>query len=114
MKKILIIQTAFLGDVILATPVIAELKRIYPIAEIDFLLRKGNESLLANNPNLKSVIQFDKSKNKFKSILNLIKQFRREKYDLVINLHRFGSSGIIASFSGAKKTYGFKKNPFSF
>ena len=114
MKKILIIQTAFLGDVILATPVIAELKRIYPIAEIDFLLRKGNESLLANNPNLKSVIQFDKTKNKFKSILNLIKQFRREKYDLVINLHRFGSSGIIASFSGAKKIYGFKKNPFSF
>ena len=56
MKKILIIQTAFLGDVILATPVIAELKRIYPIAEIDFLLRKGNESLLANNPNLRSVI----------------------------------------------------------
>ena len=114
MKKILIIQTAFLGDVILATPVIAELKRIYPSAEIDFLLRKGNESLLANNPNLKFVFTFDKSKNKFKSILNLIKQFRNEKYDLVINLHRFGSSGILASFSGAKKIYGFKKNPFSF
>ena len=114
MKKILIIQTAFLGDVILATPVIAELKRIYPSAEIDFLLRKGNESLLANNPNLKSVFTFDKSKKKFKSILNLIKQFRNEKYDLVINLHRFGSSGIIASFSGGKKIYGFKKNPFSF
>ena len=114
MKKILIIQTAFLGDVILATPVIAELKRIYPSAEIDFLLRKGNESLLANNPNLKAVFTFDKSKNKIKSILNLIKQFRREKYDLVINLHRFGSSGIIASLSGAKNIYGFKKNPFSF
>jgi len=113
-KKILIIQTAFLGDVILATPVIAELKRIFSSTQIDFLLRKGNESLLANNPNLNSVFTLDKSKNKFKSILNLIKQFRNEKYDLVINLHRFGSSGIIASFSGAKKIYGFKKNPFSF
>ena len=114
MKKIIIIQTAFLGDVILATPVIAELKRIFPTAEIDFLLRKGNESLLANNPHLRSVFTLDKSKGKYKSILQLIKQLKTEKYDLTINLHRFGSSGLIAAFSGAKKIYGFKKNPLSF
>lgn len=114
MKKIIIIQTAFLGDVILATPVIAELKRIFPTVEIDFLLRKGNESLLANNPHLRSVFTLDKSKGKYKSILQLIKQLKTEKYDLTINLHRFGSSGLIAAFSGAKKIYGFKKNPLSF
>lgn len=114
MKKVLIIQTAFLGDVILATPVISELKRIFPTCQIDFLLRKGNESLLANNPHLQNVLILDKSKGKYQSILGLIKQVRRIKYDLVINLHRFGSSGIIASFSGAKKIYGFNKNPFSF
>lgn len=114
MKKIIIIQTAFLGDVILATPVIAELKRIFPTAEIDFLLRKGNESLLANNPHLRSVFTLDKSKGKYKSILQLIKQLKTEKYDLTINLHRFGSSGLIAAFSGAKNIYGFKKNPLSF
>jgi len=113
-KKIIIIQTAFLGDVILATPVIAELKRIFPTVEIDFLLRKGNESLLANNPHLRSVFTLDKSKGKYKSILQLIKQLKTEKYDLTINLHRFGSSGLIAAFSGAKKIYGFKKNPLSF
>ena len=46
MKKILIIQTAFIGDVILATPLIEKLKNFFPKAEIDFLLRKGNEGLL--------------------------------------------------------------------
>lgn len=114
MRKIIIIQTAFLGDVILATPVLAELKRIYPTAEIDFLVKKGNESLLANNPNLNTIYILDKSNGKIKSIKNLIQRFRKENYDLVINLHRFGSSGLIAAFSGAKKKYGFKKNPFSF
>lgn len=114
MKKILVIQTAFLGDVILATPVVAEMKRLFPQAEIDFLLRKGNESLLANNPHLRSVHILDKSQGKYKSILRLIKRFRKEKYDLVINLHRFGSSGLITAYSGAKRKYGFKKNPFSF
>jgi heptosyltransferase-2 len=44
MQKILVIQTAFIGDVILATPVISELKRIYPESKIDFLLRKGISS----------------------------------------------------------------------
>ena len=114
MNKILIIQTAFLGDVILATSVVSELKNKFPNANIDFLLKKGNESLLANNPKLNSVFTFDKSTGKWKSIIRLIRQFRKEKYDLVINLHRFASSGIIAGFSGGKKRYGFKKNPFSF
>lgn len=114
MKRILIIQTAFLGDVILATPVISELNRIYPTAEIDFLLKKGNESLIAGNPKINEVITFDKSTGKWKSIFRLIKQFRTQQYDLVINLHRFASSGMIAGFSKGKKRYGFKKNPFSF
>jgi heptosyltransferase-2 len=113
-NKIIIIQTAFLGDVILATPIVSELKRIFPDAKIDFLVRKGNESLLANNPHLQNIYVLDKKEGKYSSIFRLIKQFKNEKYDLAINLHRFGSSGMITAFSGAKKKYGFKKNPFSF
>jgi heptosyltransferase-2 len=113
-KRILIVQTAFLGDVILATPVISELKRLFPNAEIDILVKKGNESLLKNNPNLRYCITFDKTKGKRKSIVQLIRQFRSQQYDLAINLHRFGSSGIITGLSGAKMRFGFKKNPFSF
>ena len=114
MEKILIIQTAFLGDVILATPVVSELKKIYPNSQIDFLVKKGNESLLSNSPHLHSVLLFDKKNGKWKSMMRLILQFRKTKYDLVINLHRFGSSGILAGLSKGKKRYGFKKNPFSF
>jgi len=113
-KRILIIQTAFLGDVILATPVVCELNRVFPDAEIDFLLKKGNESLVIGNPKINKVITFDKSSGKWKSILRLIKQVRANKYDLVLNLHRFASSGMIAGFSKGKQRFGFKKNPFSF
>ncbi|XOV68928.1 MAG: glycosyltransferase family 9 protein [Fluviicola sp.] len=113
MNRILIIQTAFLGDVILATPVVSELHRVFPNASIDVLVKKGNESLLANNPKIRKVIVFDKSRGKYKSIFRLIRQFRREKYDLVVNLHRFASSGLMAGFSGAKQRIGFDKNPFA-
>lgn len=114
MKKILIIQTAFIGDVILATPVVAELARIYPTAQIDFLLRKGNEVLLKNNPHIHRLLVLDKKAGKIKSLRTLLSQIRAEKYDEVINLHRFASTGILTAFSGAKSRVGFSKNPFSF
>ena len=114
MNQILIIQTAFLGDVILATPVASELKRLYPNAHIDMLVKKGNESLLANHESLRDVLVLDKSSGKRKEIRRLKKQIRSTRYDLLINLQRFGSSGLIAGWSRAKEIRGFKKNPFSF
>ena len=106
MKRILIIQTAFLGDVILATPVVSELKRLFPESEIDILVKKGNESLLVNNPKLNKVITFNKSNGKYKAMRSIIRQIRKSNYDLVINLHRFASSGIIAARSNGKLKYG--------
>ena len=113
MQRILIIQTAFLGDVILATSFIASTRATFPNAQIDVLVKKGNESLLVNNPAIHTVYTFDKSEGKWKNIWSLIKTFRSNKYEYVFNLHRFGSSGLIAVASGAKKVFGFAKNPFS-
>lgn len=114
MKRFLIIQTAFLGDVILATPVISELHRIYPNAEIDIVVRKGNEALLANNPKIKKVFVWNKKKGKYKSLKKLIAEIRKSTYTEVINLHRFASSGIITKFAKAETKIGFDKNPTSF
>lgn len=114
MKRILVIQTAFLGDVILATPVLSELKRLFPDAQLDMLVKKGNESLLLNNPHLHELHILNKSSGKWKAIFKLIKEFRKSEYDLVINLHRFGSSGLITALSKGMRKYGFRKNPFSF
>ena len=114
MQQFLIIQTAFLGDVILATPVCSELKRLFPDAHIDILVRKGNESILLNHPAIRNVITFDKKAGKLKALKKCIQTIRKEKYDTVINLHRFGSSGLIAALSKAPIKIGFNKNPFSF
>ena len=112
--KILVIQTAFIGDVVLATPVVEKLHKQYPYAKIDFLLRKGNESLFAGHPFLNEVLIWDKKVNKTSNLIKLIGQVRGAKYDSVINLHRFASSGLITFLSGAKEKIGFDKNPFSF
>ncbi|MEI6410191.1 MAG: glycosyltransferase family 9 protein [Bacteroidota bacterium] len=111
--KCLIIQTAFIGDVILATPLIEKIHRFYPDAEIDFLLRKGNESLLHAHPHVHEVLIWDKKKDKYKGLLRILGTIRRNKYDQVINCQRFAASGLLTACSGARQTVGFDKNPFS-
>ena len=112
--KFLLIQTAFIGDVVLATPLIEKLRKFYPDSEIDFLLRKGNEGLLTGHPHLRQVIILDKKQGKYKNLLSLISTIRKEKYDYVINLQRFFASGLLTAFSGGNHTIGFDKNPLSF
>ena len=112
--KILIIQTAFIGDVILATPVLEKLHQYFPDAQLDFLLRKGTETLFTGHPFLHKVIVFDKKAPKVPTLSAIISEIREQNYDKVINLHRFGSSGFITMLSGAKEKIGFDKNPFSF
>jgi heptosyltransferase-2 len=109
--RILIIQTAFLGDVILATSVVNSIKAQYPEAQVDLLVKKGNELLVLGHPNIHRVLTFDKSK-KWRDILRLVRANRATRYDFIVNLHRFASSGLIAVLSQTK-TIGFDKNPLS-
>lgn len=113
MQRILVIQTAFLGDVILASPVWENLHLQFPNAQIDVVVKKGNESLLAGHPFIGQVFVFDK-KQKIKNLWNLGKNLRANKYDLVLNLQRFASSGLLTCLARGKESRGFEKNPLSF
>lgn len=113
-KSLLIIQTAFIGDVILATALIEKLRKAYPHAVIDFLLRKGNETLLIGHPYLREVLVWDKKQGKIRNLFKMVHQVRGNRYDTIINVHRFASSGLITALSGAVDRIGFKKNPWSF
>ena len=113
-SKILIIQTAFIGDVILATPVIEAIHNFDSSIRIDMLVRKGNESILKDHPKINKLWIWNKKENKTRNQWHLIREFKKEKYDTIINLQRFMSSGLFTVFSGAKTTIGFDKNPLSF
>lgn len=110
--RILLIQTAFLGDVILVTPMIRELKRHLPNATIDVLVRKGNETLLANNPHISTIWIWDKNQ-KYKSLWANLKQVRSQAYDEVVCVQRYFNAGFLTTFSKAKNKVGFTQNPWS-
>jgi heptosyltransferase-2 len=68
---------------------------------------------LKEHPFVKEVLVFDKKNDKLNNLWKLLWRIRRKKYDLVVNMHRFASSGILTAFSGAKEKIGFDKNPMS-
>ncbi len=110
----LIIQTAFIGDVILATPLIENVRERYPEAHINVLVNQNTAALLQNHPKVRQTYVWNKKRRKYAALIELIKMLRRNHYDLVINCHRFASSGLLTAGSGAKMKVGFRKNPFSF
>jgi lipopolysaccharide heptosyltransferase II len=112
-QKFLVIQTAFIGDVVLATCLIEKLHQHFPDAQIDFLVRKGNEGLFNNHPYLHEVLIWNKKENKQRNLFKLLQQIRKTKYDKIINVQRFAATGLLTAFSGAKEKIGFDKNPFS-
>ena len=109
----LLIQTAFIGDVILATALIEHLIHQQPAAPLDVLVRRGNEGLLAGNPHVRRVLVWDKKSNKYPNLLRLLRQIRQSNYGRVITLQRFASTGFLTAFSGAAERVGFTENPFS-
>lgn len=112
-EKILVIQTAFLGDVVLATALLETLHKARPFASIDVLVRQGNESLLDGHPFLNQVLVWDKTRNKHLNLFSLGGSIKRSNYDVVINLQRFASTGWLTFYSGAKHKVGYSQNPFS-
>ncbi|HMM10574.1 MAG TPA: glycosyltransferase family 9 protein [Bacteroidales bacterium] len=111
--KILVIQTASIGDVVLSTALAESLHQRFPQAIMHYLVRSGYESLFAGHPYISKVWVWEKRRHKYRSLFRLIGQVKAEKYDLVVNVQRFASSGLITVLSGARVTSGFTKNPLS-
>ena len=107
--KILIIHTAFIGDIVLSTPLIQKLKDLYPKSEIDYLTLPTNQSVLYNNPNLNEVILYDKKgKDKgIKGFLKVLKILKQKKYDYAVIPHRFIKSILLAKLAKIPDIVGF-------
>jgi heptosyltransferase-2 len=112
--NILVIQTAFIGDAILASSLLEKLHAYNPAAKISILVRKGNEPVYEGHPFLAQVLTWNKKEKKIRNLFKVLSVIRKNKYDCVINCHRYASSGLLTALSGAAHTAGYKENPFSF
>jgi len=115
-QKILIIQTAFLGDVVLSTPLIRAVKKKYQHSKIFFLLIPQSKELLQNNPHLDGIIVYDK-KDKEKGVLSFIalaRKIRASGFDLALIPHRSFRSALLAYLARIPQRVGFDKSSGAF
>lgn len=105
-RSILVIQTAFIGDLIMSTPLFEGLRKIYPEADIDVVVNSRYISMLSNNPHIREVYGFDKSKNKTLNLLRLIRVIRKNRYGLAVSMQRHLSSSLMMYLGGIKKRVG--------
>ena len=116
-SRILLIKLSGLGDVVHTLPVLVKLRARYPRARIDWLITRENAEIVRYHPALSNVVPFargDFSKRGFRwhallAFLDLLKQIRRAKYDLVIDLHGQARSAFFALVSGARVRIGFDR-----
>jgi len=116
MEKILIIQTAFIGDAVLTLPMIQKLKEFFPDAVIDVLAIPLTSEIFTASPYIDNVIVMDK-KGKHKSFLSLMKlskEICNQNYSKIFSPHRSFRSAFIVMQSGVRNTFGFSNSSFKY
>ncbi len=111
-KRILIVQTAFIGDVILTLPLLQEVKTHFPDAEVDFIAIPSSKNILESNPLINYLYIYDK-RQRDKGIapyLRLIKRLRGRRYDLALVPHRSIRSAGLVFAARIPRRIGFDKS----
>lgn len=105
---ILIIQTAFIGDAILATSFLKEVKRLWPEHPIHLLVRQDVATLLEHHGLIDRLWVWNKSKGKYLHLFSLWRQMRLHPFEIIFNLQRFSTMAFLALALRAQCRVGFK------
>lgn len=111
-EKVLIVQSAFIGDVVLATALVESVRRKWPDAVVDFVVIPAAANVLEQNPNIRRVISFYK-RGKHRGIIRLwrfARKLREEKYDLALVPHRSLRSAALIWSAGIPRRVGFERS----
>ncbi len=96
------------GDVLVSTPVIAALKEAWPHCHLTYLVPKGTEEMVAGHPLLDDLLVVDRRNATWVQTLSFIRDLRRRRFDLVIELSGGDRGALYSWLSGARERVGFE------
>jgi heptosyltransferase-2 len=108
-RRVLVVQTAFLGDVVLTLPLIEAIHQCFPGARIEVLTVPAHASLLHDQPGVDAVIVYDKrgAQRGLRGLFHMVQCLRAQQYDLVFSPHRSIRSALLVAASGSPQRIGF-------
>ena len=117
MNRVLLIQTAFIGDVILTTPMIRAFKRFFPGTKLTVMVKPQAVSLLKDNPDIDEILVLDKGKKgKHRGVTGIFKmgeEIRAKKFDVLLAVHQSHRTGFLSYLSGIPERHGYETAGFA-
>lgn len=119
-KRILLIRLEQMGDVLMTTPALRALRKRYPNAQIDILVRDFTAPVLSGNKNVSTVlvcnapwmVRFGKSQG-WKDTAAILHKLKAQKYDIAIDMHGDPRNILLAN-KVARYVVGFGTRGFGF
>jgi len=115
-KRILIVRTDRIGDVVLSTPVITATRQAFPHAYIAMMVSPETEEIVAQNPHLNEVIVYDK-KLSYRGIFQTLRfatHLREKRFDLALVLHSTTRVNLISFLAKIPKRVGYARRKMDF
>lgn len=108
--KILLVQTSFLGDTILSTPVIAGVHSAFPNARLYMMTTPASAALVKRDPLIDGIIVYDKRGREagLFGIFKMAARLRSLDFDMAYVLHRSYRTAMLLKLSGIPVRIGFK------
>lgn len=107
--NILLVRLRLIGDVVFTTPLIAALRRHYPLARLTYLVEASAAPVVEQNPHLAEVIITTHTRGwtRLRDDVRLARRLRRARYDVAIDLHGGPRSGWLTWASRAPVRVGY-------
>jgi len=107
--RILVFQTAFIGDLVLVSSLVKSVKKTFPESFVSLVCKKGYESIYEGFECLDEIIPYDKKGvRKFAGVL------KEKRFDVVFSPHRSHRTSIVLSLAKIPERIGFDTSGFSF
>jgi len=112
--RILVLQTAFLGDIILTTPLLLALKAAHPRSHLALLTTPLGKAALQGLPGLDEIISYDKNgaERGIVSFFRKVRELRGKKFEVAVSAHRSMRSALLLLFAGVPVLVGFEDASF--
>lgn len=105
--KVLVIKLRAIGDVVLSTAVLPNIRKAYPSAAVHFLTEKASAPVLEHHPDVDRVLVLPGRGRGIAGAAAFYRGFLRERYDLVFDLFGNPRSAFLTLLSGAPARVGF-------
>lgn len=112
-RRILVVLPTWVGDFVMATPFLRELRRTYSNAEITFLMESNLRDLARNGLWGDHIIEWPARKRRtplHRAFWSMVGELRRIRFDWAILLPNSFRSALVARMSGARRRFGYDRS----